>query len=53
MAAPSTEQFLEAAVTVGLVVLLLEGALVQLLQAERADEVFRVKFAKHRGYATT
>lgn len=49
----STEEFLEAAVAVGLVVLLLEGALVQLLQAEGADEVLRVELAEHRGYAAT
>lgn len=49
----STEQLFEAAVAVGLVVLLLEGALVQLLQAESADEVLRVKLAEHRGYAAT
>lgn len=51
--ASSAEQLLEAAVAVGLVVLLLEGAFVQLLQAERADEVLRVEFAEHRGYTAT
>lgn len=49
----SAEELLETAVTVGLVVLLLEGALVQLFQAKRADEVFGVEFAEHRGYAAT
>lgn len=36
---------------VGLVVLLLEGALVQLLQAEGAHKVLRVELAEHGGNA--
>jgi len=41
------EEFLEAAVAVGLVVLLLEGALVQLPQTEGAGEVLGVVLAEH------
>lgn len=37
--------------TIGFVVLLLECALIQLLQTERADEVLGVELAVHRGYA--
>lgn len=48
-----TEQLVEAAVAIGLVVLLLEGALVQLLQAEGAHKVFRVELAEHGRNATT
>lgn len=43
----STKQLIEAAVTVGLVVLLLERALVQLLQAEGAHEMLRMEFLEH------
>jgi hypothetical protein len=50
---PSAEELLEAAVAVGLVVLLLERALVKLLQAEGADEVLRVEFPEHGRYAAT
>lgn len=39
--------------TVWLVLVLLEGALVQLLQAEGTDKVFRVKLFKHGRDATT
>ncbi len=45
------EEFDEAGVAVRLVVLLLEGALVQLLQAECADEVLRVELLLHGGDA--
>jgi len=48
-----SEELLEAAVAVGLVVLLFERALVQLLQAERTYEVLGMEFAEHRRYATT
>lgn len=47
------EQFLEARVAVGLIVLLFEGALIKLLETERADEMFGVKFPGHGGDATT
>ena len=43
----SAEELDEAGVAVRLVVLLLEGALVQLLQAESADKVLRVKLLEH------
>ena len=43
----SAEELDEAGVAVRLVILLLEGALVQLLQAERADKVLRVKLLEH------
>lgn len=46
-----TEEFDEAAVTVRLVVLLFERAFVELLQAEGADEVFRVELLGHGGDA--
>lgn len=46
-----TKQLVEAAVAVGFVVLLLERALVQLLQAEGTDKVLRVEFAEHGGDA--
>lgn len=39
--------------TVGFVVLLLEGALVQLLQAEGAHEMLRVEFLEHGRNAPT
>lgn len=38
---------------VGLVVLFLEGALVQLLQAKRANKVFRMELAEHSSDAAT
>ena len=41
------EQLHEAALAVGLVVLLLEGTLVQLLQAEGTHKVFRVELLGH------
>lgn len=46
--ADSTEYLIETGVAIGLILLLLERALVQLLQAERAYEMFRVEFLKHR-----
>lgn len=46
-----TEEFDEAAVAVGLVVLLLEGALVQLLEAESTHKVLGVKLLAHGGDA--
>lgn len=42
-----TEEFEEAVLTVGLVVLFLEGSFVELLEAEGTDKVFRVKFLAH------
>lgn len=42
-----TEELPEAALAVGLLVLLLEGSLVQLLQAERAHKVLRVELLAH------
>jgi len=46
-AANSSEYLVEAGVAVRLVLLLLESTLVQLLEAEGADEVFRVEFLEH------
>lgn len=46
-----TEELDEAALAVGLVVLLLEGALVELLEAEGADKVLRVELLAHGGDA--
>lgn len=43
----STEELLEAAVTVGLVVLLFERAFVQLLQTECADKVLGMELSEH------
>lgn len=45
------EEFDEAAVAVRLVVLLFEGALVELLEAEGAHKVLRVKLLAHGGDA--
>lgn len=45
------EQFDEAVLAVGLVVLLLEGPLVELLEAEGADEVLGVELLGHGGDA--
>lgn len=42
-----SEEFIEASVAVGLVVLLLEGAFIELPQAEGADEVLGVELAEH------
>ena len=39
--------------TVGFIVLFLERSFVELLQAERADEVLRVKLLVHRRDAAT
>ena len=47
------EEFDEAGVAVGFIVLLLERSFVELLQAERADEVLRVKLLVHRRDAAT
>ena len=44
----SSKKALEASVAVRLVSLLLESALLQLLQAVRADKVLRVELFKHR-----
>lgn len=44
---PSAEELLEAGVAVGLVILFLEGALVQLAKAEGTDEVLGVVLAEH------
>lgn len=46
-----TEELDEAALAVGLVILLLEGALVELLEAEGADKVLRVELLAHGGDA--
>lgn len=48
-----TEQFNEAAVAVGFVILLFEGSLVELLQAKRAHKVLRVKLFSHGCDAAT
>lgn len=48
-----SEEFVEAAMAVRLVVLLLERALVQLFQAKRTYEVLGMEFAKHCCYAAT
>lgn len=45
------EELEEAVLTVRLVVLLLEGALVELLEAEGTDEVLRVELLSHGGDA--
>lgn len=42
-----TEELDEAAVAIGLVVLLLEGAFVELLEAESAHKVLRVELLAH------
>ena len=47
------EQSLEAAVAIRLVAVFFERALLQLLQAIRAHEVLRVKFAEHGRDAPT
>lgn len=41
------EEFEEAVLTVGLVILFLEGSFVELLEAEGTDKVFWVKFLGH------
>lgn len=48
-----SEELVEAAMAVWFVVLLLEGTLVQLLQAKRAHEVLGMEFAEHSCYAAT
>lgn len=53
MGTPSAEELLKAGVAVGLVVLLLEGALVQLAEAEGTDEVLGVVLAEHGRDAAT
>lgn len=45
------EELQEAVLTVGLVVLLLEGSFVELFEAEGTDEVFGVKLLGHRSDA--
>ena len=45
----SAEEFDEARMTVRLLVLLLKRSFIELLQAERADEVFRVELFVHGG----
>lgn len=47
------EELDEALVTVGLVVVILERSLVELLQAERANEMLLMKFLAHRANAST
>ena len=49
--AASAEELDEAGVAVGLLVLLLEGALVELFEAEGADEVLGVELLVHGGDA--
>ena len=49
----STEQLIEASVTIWLVVLLLERALVECLQTEGAHEARRMEFPEHCRYAST
>lgn len=46
-----TEELQEAALTVGLVILLLEGALVELLEAKGAHEMLGVELLGHGGDA--
>lgn len=46
-----TEEFNKAALAVGLVILLLESALVQLLEAESTNKVLRVELLAHGGDA--
>lgn len=48
-----SEQFLEALMTVRLVVLLLENAFVQLFQAKSAHKMFGMKLLKHGGNASS
>ena len=48
---PSAEELHKARVAVWLVVLLLERSLVELLEAERAHEVFRVELLEHGRHA--
>lgn len=43
----STEYLVETGVAIGFILLLLERALVQLLQTEGAYEMFRMEFLKH------
>lgn len=52
-AANSTEYLVETDVAVWLVLLLLERSLIQLLQAEGTDEVFRMEFLEHGRNATS
>lgn len=49
---PSTKELVKASVAIGFVVLLLERALVQLLQAKGAHKVLRVELAEHGGDAS-
>ena len=49
----SSEKALEASVAIGLVALLFERAFLQLLEAIRADEMFRMKFLEHGSNAAT
>lgn len=48
-----SEDLLKAFVAIWLVVLFLESAFVELLQAEGAHKVFRVKFLEHGSNAAT
>ena len=43
----STKETVVAPMAIWFLSLLLEGPLVQLFEAERADEMFRVEFTKH------
>ena len=47
----SSKEPVVASVAVGFVAVLLEGSLVELLEAKRADKVFGVKLAEHGGDA--
>jgi hypothetical protein len=46
------EQFLKTTVAIRLVILFLEGSLVQLLKAKRANKMLWMKLAEHRGDAS-
>lgn len=48
-----SEEFVKATMAVGLVILLLERALVQLFQAKCTYEVLGMEFAEHCCYAAT
>lgn len=48
-----SKELIEAGVTVRLLLVLLEGALVQLLQTEDTSKVLWVKLLKHGRYAAT
>ena len=47
-----TEQFHEATMTIGFVVLLFKSTLIELFQTESANEMFGMKFSVHRSYTS-